>query len=102
MSPVIRFRAISLIEGISYVLLLGIAMPLKYAAGMPAVVTHAGRIHGALFVLFVLALAHVSSTQKWPGRASATAFIAALLPFGAFWLERAFRRGQFPATMRSL
>lgn len=92
-----RFRAISLIEGISYVVLLAIGMPLKYAAGMPALVTHAGRIHGALFVLFVLALASVSADQKWPRRATLTAFVAALLPLGAFWLERQLRRGRFPA-----
>lgn len=97
MTALTRFRVVSLIEGISYVVLLAVAMPLKYAAGMPAVVSHAGRIHGALFVLFVLAIASVSADQKWPRRASMTAFIAALLPLGAFWLEREFRRGRFPA-----
>lgn len=97
MTAVTRFRAISVIEGISYVALLAIAMPLKYAAGMPAVVTHAGRIHGALFVLFVIGLVSAATHQKWSRRAAAIAFVAALVPLGAFWLEREFRRGRFPA-----
>jgi integral membrane protein len=93
-----RFRLISLIEGISYVVLLGIAMPLKYAAGYPAAVTVVGSIHGGLFVLFALALGAVAMKQRWPMRASALAMIAALLPLGAFVLERALRRGTFPGT----
>jgi integral membrane protein len=92
------FRAVSLIEGISFIVLLAIAMPLKYVAGHPEVVTHAGRIHGALFVLFVVALVSAARDQGWDRRAQMTAFIAAILPLGAFWLERQFRAGRFPSV----
>jgi len=91
-----RFRALSLLEGLSYVVLLAIAMPLKYLADVPEVVTHAGRIHGGLFVLFVIALVTVSAEHRWRLRTSATAMLAAIVPLGAFWLERALRRGEFP------
>ncbi|MDB4962971.1 MAG: YdzA [Myxococcales bacterium] len=95
-TPLGRFRLISLVEGISYIVLMGIAMPLKYLAGNSEAVRVVGSIHGGLFVLFALALLHVSISERWPRRASATAMIAALLPLGAFWLEHGFRRGTFP------
>ena len=90
-----RFRAISLIEGLSYIVLLAIAMPLKYAAGNTSIVPLVGRIHGGLFILFVLALASAASAQRWTRRQSATAFIASIVPLGAFWLEHRFRTKRF-------
>ncbi|MFW5972756.1 MAG: DUF3817 domain-containing protein, partial [Bacteroidota bacterium] len=48
-----RLRLIGFIEGLSYLALLGIAMPLKYMAGMPMAVRYVGWIHGVLFVLYV-------------------------------------------------
>jgi len=91
-----RFRVVSLIEGLSYVVLLAIAMPLKYLGEVPDAVTHVGQIHGGLFVLFAIALVHVSAEHRWRPRASALAMLASIVPLGAFWLERALRRGEFP------
>ena len=54
-----RLRLVGGLEGISYLLLLGVAMPLKYLAGMPAMVQVAGWIHGLLFTLFVAAVLEV-------------------------------------------
>lgn len=86
--PVGRVRAIGKIEGVSFLLLMGVAMPLKYLAGMPLAVTWVGWAHGVLFVAFVLVL-----LQAWAGGAlslgkSALAFVAALLPFGPFLIDR--------------
>jgi integral membrane protein len=67
-TPLVRFRVVSLLEGLSYVALMGIAMPLKYLAGNPGAVRIAGTIHGGLFVLFVLAL--VLAAARAAGRAS--------------------------------
>lgn len=86
-----RFRVISLAEGVSYLVLLGIAMPLKYAAGQPSAVRIVGMVHGVLFVAFVLGLLRAAKTERWGLRRIAVAMIAALLPFGAFWLERSLR-----------
>jgi integral membrane protein len=87
-----RFRVVSLIEGVSYLVLVGVAMPLKYAAGMPSAVRVVGMAHGVLFVAFVLALGAAAQAERWPPRRSVVAMIAALLPLGAFWLERQLRR----------
>jgi integral membrane protein len=87
-----RFRLISLLEGISYVLLLAIAMPLKYMAGNTVAVPWAGRIHGGLFVVYIVLLAAAAKTQRWTIRQSATAMISSLIPLGAFWLESRLRR----------
>jgi integral membrane protein len=96
-----RFRLVSLCEGMSYVVLLAIAMPLKYAAGQPRAVTIVGGIHGALFVLFCIALLAAAREQRWKIRTMVVAMIAAILPLGAFWLERALRRGEFPSRSPS-
>lgn len=86
-----QFRVVSLLEGMSYVWLMGIAMPLKYVWGQPEMVSLAGRIHGALFVLFVVALARAWSEASWNWRRAAVAMVASMVPLGAFWLEWRFR-----------
>ncbi len=86
-----RFRLVSLIEGFSYVGLLGVAMPLKYVAGNAGAVRVAGMIHGVLFVLFCAALFSVATNRDWKLKQIAVALIAALVPLGAFWLEHRLR-----------
>ncbi|MDX2285566.1 MAG: DUF3817 domain-containing protein [Bacteroidia bacterium] len=89
-----RFRVIGFIEGISYLVLLGIAMPLKYFAGIPEAVTVTGWMHGLLFVLYCAALAQVMWVRKWTLWKGIVAFIASLIPLGTFWLEPQLRREQ--------
>lgn len=98
--PLRLFRAASLVEGISYLLLLFVAMPLKYLAGLPQAVTLAGRAHGALFVLFAVLMAWVFLSKRLSFARCVEAFVASLLPFGAFWFESRLRRedGQRPAV----
>ncbi len=86
-----RFRVISLAEGVSYLVLVGIAMPLKYAAGIPSAVRVVGMLHGVLFVAFVVGLVLAARAERWGAKQLVIAMIAALLPFGAFWLERRLR-----------
>ncbi len=87
-----RLRAVGLFEGISFLLLLGIAMPLKYFVGFPMAVTVVGAIHGALFVLYILALINVTFVRRWSFGQVAGAFVASLLPFGTFVLDARIRR----------
>lgn len=89
-----RFRVIGIIEGISYLVLLGIAMPLKYFLDFPAAVKIAGSLHGLFFVLYILALAHVTFTNRWSVLKVAGAFIASLLPFGNFVLDARIKHEQ--------
>ena len=86
-----RLRTIGIIEGISFLLLLGVAMPLKYFAGMPLAVTWAGWVHGLLFMAFCVALTQAHQEAKWSFGRSAVIFIAALLPFGPFVIDKRLR-----------
>jgi integral membrane protein len=91
-TPLSRLRAIGNLEGISYLLLLGVAMPLKYLAGLPMAVKVAGSIHGFLFVAFMVALANVWKTEKWSVKKLANAFILSFIPFGTFYLDKQIRQ----------
>jgi integral membrane protein len=87
-----RLRAIGLVEGVSFLLLLGVAMPLKYLAGMPQAVTIVGWLHGLLFMAFCVALTQAHQDAKWSARRSGTFLIAALLPFGPFVIDGKLRK----------
>lgn len=100
-SPIGRLRAIGLSEGISFLLLLGIAMPLKYMLDFPAAVKVVGWIHGVLFVLYIIALIHVTFTQRWPILKAFVGFIASLIPFGTFILDARLRREEQEAHNRN-
>jgi integral membrane protein len=90
-NPVGRLRAAGLAEGISFLLLLGVAMPLKYAAGYPLAVRIVGWIHGLLFIFYCYALFEVATERSWSFKRSAKFFVAALLPFGPFVMDRELR-----------
>lgn len=91
-TPLGRFRVVSLIEGLSFLVLLGIAMPLKYFADIPTGVTLVGWIHGVLFVLYIAAVVHVTLTDGWSLKRVTGALIASLLPFGPFVFDARLRR----------
>src|SRR5687767_2437690 len=65
-TPIGRLRLVGLSEGVSFLLLLGVAMPLKYIAGLPIFVKVVGWVHGGLFVLFCVALVHAATKRRWP------------------------------------
>lgn len=92
------FRKIAMIEGISFLILLFIAMPLKYAADLPLAVRIVGAIHGGLFVAFMvwmyLVYDQYGMTIKWMLKA----FIASIIPFGTFWMEKEWKREELKAT----
>src|SRR5687768_12994145 len=87
-----RFRKIALVEGISLLVLLFIAMPLKYFADSPAMVKYVGWAHGILFVLYMLFLLLVWIKYKWSFGKVVIAFLASLIPFGTFLFEKRLRR----------
>ncbi len=82
------FIILSRLEGISFLLLLGVAMPLKYAADIPEAVAWMGMAHGVLFTAYVVFLLILWNMLKWPFRVAAVAGAAAILPFGPFWYEK--------------
>jgi integral membrane protein len=92
MTALRQLRLVALLEGSSFLILLFVAMPLKYLAGMPLAVRIVGSIHGALFIAFVVALYHAARACDWPHRRSVTAFVASILPFGTFVFDASLRR----------
>lgn len=89
-----RFRLVAIVEGISYLVLLGIAMPLKYFAQLPEAVKYTGWIHGVLFVWYMALLLKVWIQYRWSFGKVALAFIASLLPFGTFVLDGKLKKEQ--------
>ncbi len=91
MNPIPFLRKVALTEAVSFLVLLGIAMPLKYAAHLPIAVKIVGWIHGVLFVVFCFALWRAWIGARWPLSRAVTLFVAALLPFGPFFIDRRMR-----------
>jgi len=87
-----RFRQIGMIEGYSYLILLFVAMPLKYFAGFPLAVKIVGMAHGILFILFCILLAKAWQDAKWSAYESALFFIASLIPFGTFYTDKMVKK----------
>ena len=74
-------------EGISYLLLLLVAMPLKYVMGFPEAVRWIGSLHGFLFVAFMIMLFYSLMTKALTLKAVVRAFLLSLIPFGTFYLS---------------
>jgi integral membrane protein len=91
-TPLKYFKAIALTEGWSYLVLLGIAMPLKYGAGFLWPVKYVGWLHGVLFVAYGASLLGVWFSEKWPFLRVLLAFIVSLVPFGTFWFDKKYLR----------
>lgn len=89
---------IALAEGVSFLTLLFIAMPMKYFMGMPEVVRIVGSIHGVLFVLYVGLLAMLHFRQRWSFIFSLYAMIASVIPFGTFMLDKHLREKEVVAN----
>ena len=93
-TPVSRFRIIAYTEAISFLVLLGVAMPLKYMADMPEVVKIAGWIHGIFFMLYLYSLVDCAMQYKWSFTKIIILFIASLLPFGPFVADAKMLKGE--------
>jgi len=83
-----RLRLVAILEGVSFLVLLLIAMPLKYLAGQPEAVKHVGMAHGVLFVLYILLLIQQSIQRGWSMKKVLLGFIASLVPLGTFWADK--------------
>jgi integral membrane protein len=83
-----RLRLVALLEGLSFLVLLLIAMPLKYLAGQPLAVRQVGMAHGVLFVLYVLLLLQQGIARSWSFRQMALGLVASVVPLGTFWADK--------------
>jgi len=91
-STIKTFATIAMIEGFSYIVLLGIAMPLKYFFDLPLAVKIVGWAHGVLFIAYIVLLFLCWIKYQWSFKRVTFYFIASLLPFLPFWVERDLRK----------
>lgn len=80
-------RKIGIAEGLSFMVLLCIAMPLKYGFGMPLAVKYAGSAHGFLFVAYIGLAYYAKEVYNWPFKRFLLAFASAWLPMGTFFFD---------------
>ncbi|MDR0236943.1 DUF3817 domain-containing protein [Acinetobacter sp.] len=87
-------RLVGFLEGISFLLLLFFAMPLKYIWDNPIYVKYVGMGHGLLFIVFLAVLFIVGQKQKWPLKMLILGLIASILPFGPFVFDHKLKQVQ--------
>jgi integral membrane protein len=92
MTELKEFRWVAFSEGLSFVLLLFVAMPLKYWAGLPLAVRVVGSLHGLLFVAFLWALFRVTVERGWSVKRCLVALLSSIIPFGTFVFDRSLKR----------
>lgn len=86
------FRIIAFLEGLSYILLLFVGVPLKYLAGNAVMVKMLGMPHGVLFVAYIILALLIREEKKWDLKSSAIVLLASVLPFGTFYVDRNYLR----------
>ncbi|MEP5341420.1 MAG: DUF3817 domain-containing protein [Algibacter sp.] len=88
------FRITALLEGISYILLLFIATPIKHFIGDPQYVKLLGMPHGMLFILYIILAFLIKGDMKWTNKSFLFVLLASILPFGTFYIERKYLKPQ--------
>ena len=84
------FRLITRLEGLSYILLLFIAVPLKYGGGDDFLVKILGMPHGVLFMLYLALAFYLKDSYEWKWQQTAVVFLASIVPFGTFYVDRKY------------
>lgn len=95
------FRITAIAEGISYLLLFALSMPLKYWAGIPEPNIYVGYVHGFLFIAYLMLAIVVWKEQGWGFKKLLALVLASLLPFGTFYLEKTWLSKLNPAPENS-
>ncbi|MEM6517271.1 MAG: DUF3817 domain-containing protein [Bacteroidota bacterium] len=81
------FRIIALLEGLSYIALLFIAVPIKYFADDPQYVKMLGMPHGVLFLAYIVFAFLIASEMGWNRKTLFIVLLASIIPFGTFYIE---------------
>lgn len=82
-----RLRLTGILEGLSFIVLLAIAMPLKYMAGKPEMVSIVGMAHGVLFVLYISLCLQAKLQYPWSWKKMFALWVASVVPFGTFYAD---------------
>ncbi|MCB0508796.1 MAG: DUF3817 domain-containing protein [Chitinophagales bacterium] len=86
-----KYLSIGKLEGYSYLILLCIAMPLKYVYGYPIAVKIAGSLHGILFIAFVYYIFKMYQDKQLDIKSAAIALLLSIIPFGTFFLRKTLK-----------
>lgn len=86
------FRIISFLEGLSYLLLLFVAVPIKYFGQDEQYVKMLGMPHGLLFVAYLVIAYLIKDDMNWKGKILFQVMIASIIPFGTFWVDKKYLR----------
>ena len=86
------FRITSFLEGVSYLLILFVTMPLKYFWDNGAPNTVIGMAHGFLFIGYIVLAIMMKSERKWSGKTLGIVLLCSIIPFGTFWMDRKYLR----------
>ncbi len=84
------FRMVAFLEGISYILLLFIATPIKYIYNNPEYVKLLGMPHGLLFIGYIILAFIIKTDMKWSNKTLGLVLLAAIIPFGTFYVDRKY------------
>lgn len=84
------FKKITLLEGLSFLFLLFVAMPFKYLANMPILVKYTGMIHGIFTILYVILLILLKEEKNWSIKDCLIMLLASFIPFGTFWVDKKY------------
>ncbi|MGC6430763.1 MAG: DUF3817 domain-containing protein [Jejuia sp.] len=84
------FRIVAFLEGLSYILLLFIATPIKYLADDPQYVKLLGMPHGLLFVAYIALAFLIKPEFNWNSKEFTYVLLAAIIPFGTFYIDRKY------------
>lgn len=87
-----QVRLVGYIEGVSFLVLLLVAMPLKYFAGQPNAVSIVGAAHGFLWIAYLLVLVLAWRALRWPIKTAFLGVVASVVPLGPWWFESYLRR----------
>lgn len=82
------FRISAFLEGLSYILLLFVAMPIKYQMGDPTYVQMLGMPHGLFFMAYVFLAVYLKPQYDWNTKTFMLVLAASIIPFGTFYVDR--------------
>ena len=83
-------RPIAFLEGVSFLVILFITMPLKYYFNQPEWNQHVGMAHGLLFMAYVILVLMAKFEQKWNAKITLLCLIASIIPFGTFYIDKKY------------
>lgn len=87
------FRIISFLEGVSYLLLLFVAVPIKYIGANDSYVKMLGMPHGILFMLYIVLAVMLKAPEKWSGKTLGIILVASVIPFATFYVDKKYLKG---------